>query len=135
MTTGAASASIRPASTATYDRRFYSTMAIVMALVVFAGFGPTFYLRSYFGGPVSVTGLVTITPVVLAHGLVFTAWVVLFVVQTGLIATRNVATHRRIGLAAVALAAAMVAVIPCLLLVVFFHRRIITGLTEGFVKG
>jgi ABC-type glycerol-3-phosphate transport system permease component len=32
-------------------------------------------------------------------------------------------------------AGAMVAVIPCLLLVVLFHRRIITGLTEGFVKG
>jgi multiple sugar transport system permease protein len=32
-------------------------------------------------------------------------------------------------------AGAMVAVIPCLLLVVAFHRRIITGLTEGLVKG
>jgi multiple sugar transport system permease protein len=32
-------------------------------------------------------------------------------------------------------AGAMVAVIPCLLLVVLFHRRIISGLTEGFVKG
>jgi ABC-type sugar transport system permease subunit len=32
-------------------------------------------------------------------------------------------------------AGAMVAVIPCLLLVMLFHRRIITGLTEGFVKG
>jgi ABC-type sugar transport system permease subunit len=32
-------------------------------------------------------------------------------------------------------AGAMVAVIPCLVLVMLFHRRIITGLTEGFVKG
>ncbi len=32
-------------------------------------------------------------------------------------------------------AAAMVAVAPCLLLVLFFHRRIITGLAGGFVKG
>ncbi len=32
-------------------------------------------------------------------------------------------------------AGAMVAVIPCLLLVMLFHRRIISGLTEGFVKG
>jgi multiple sugar transport system permease protein len=30
---------------------------------------------------------------------------------------------------------AMVAVLPCLLLVLLFHRRIISGLTEGFVKG
>jgi multiple sugar transport system permease protein len=32
-------------------------------------------------------------------------------------------------------AGAMVAVIPCVLLVLLFHRRIITGLTEGLVKG
>jgi multiple sugar transport system permease protein len=32
-------------------------------------------------------------------------------------------------------AGAMVAVIPCLLLVLLFHRRVITGLTEGLVKG
>jgi multiple sugar transport system permease protein len=32
-------------------------------------------------------------------------------------------------------AGAMVAVIPCLLLVVAFHRRIISGLSEGLVKG
>jgi multiple sugar transport system permease protein len=32
-------------------------------------------------------------------------------------------------------AGAMVAVIPCILLVLLFHRRIITGLTEGLVKG
>jgi len=32
-------------------------------------------------------------------------------------------------------AGGMVAVIPCLILVLLFHRRIITGLTEGLVKG
>ena len=32
-------------------------------------------------------------------------------------------------------AGAVVVVIPCLILVMLFHRRIITGLTEGFVKG
>ena len=32
-------------------------------------------------------------------------------------------------------AGAMVAVLPCLILVLLFHRRIISGLTEGFVKG
>jgi len=32
-------------------------------------------------------------------------------------------------------AAGLVAVLPCLLLVLIFHRRIIAGLTEGLVKG
>jgi ABC-type glycerol-3-phosphate transport system permease component len=31
--------------------------------------------------------------------------------------------------------AGLVAVLPCLLLVLIFHRRIIAGLTEGLVKG
>jgi hypothetical protein len=89
---------------------FYSGLAIVMALITFIGFAPTFYLRSAFGAPVSVTGLVTITPVVLAHGVLFTAWVLLFVVQTRLIASRNVTLHRRLGVAGIVLAVTMVAV-------------------------
>jgi multiple sugar transport system permease protein len=32
-------------------------------------------------------------------------------------------------------AAGILAVIPCVLLVIFFHRRISAGLTEGYVKG
>jgi hypothetical protein len=44
------------------------------------------------------------------HGAVFTAWVLLFVVQTTLVARRQLATHRRLGLLGAALAAAMVIV-------------------------
>jgi hypothetical protein len=100
----------RAANPAAYDRVFYSGIAIVMALTTFIGFAPTFYLRSAFGAPVSLTGLAEITPVVMAHGVIFTAWVLLFIVQTSLIATRNVALHRRMGLASMALVAAMIAV-------------------------
>jgi len=100
----------RPVAGAIHDRLFYSSMAIALALTVFAGFAPTFYLRSVFGAPVSITGLATITPVVMAHGIVFTAWVLLFVVQTRLIASRHVALHRRMGVAGIVLAALMVAV-------------------------
>jgi hypothetical protein len=107
MTSVAVAARTTPAGT--YDRRFYSGTALVMALAVFAGFAPTFYLRSLFGAPVSITGLQTITPVVLTHGIVFTAWVLLFVVQTALVANRNVAMHRRLGIAGVVLAGLMVA--------------------------
>ena len=108
MTTGTATVTSRPVSPALYDRMFYSGTAIAMALIVFTGFAPTFYLRSYFGAPVSITGLVTMTPIVQAHGLLFTMWVLLFVAQTSLIASRTVAVHRRLGFAGVVLAAAMV---------------------------
>lgn len=90
-----------------YDRAFYTTLSILMALTVVAGFGGTYYFagasaRTLSGGP--------ITPVIHAHGLLFSAWVLLFIVQTSLVATRRVAVHRRLGIAGAALAAAMVVV-------------------------
>ena len=42
------------------------------------------------------------------HGALFTAWVLLFIVQTALISSRRVAVHRRLGVAGAVLAAAMV---------------------------
>lgn len=110
MTLPAAAVASRPLSQGAHDRRFYSGIAIYMALLTFIGFAPTFYLRSLFGAPPSVTGMITITPLVIAHGVIFTAWVLLFLLQTRLIASRNVALHRRIGSAGVALAVAMIAV-------------------------
>jgi len=101
---------LRLVNVGTYDRAFYSGIAIVMALTTFIGFAPTFYLRSVFGAPVSVTGLMTITPIVVAHGVVFTAWVLLFVLQTSLVAARRIAMHRRMGVTGIVLAVAMVAV-------------------------
>jgi ABC-type glycerol-3-phosphate transport system permease component len=32
-------------------------------------------------------------------------------------------------------AAGIVAITPCLVLVAMFHRRLVAGLTQGFVKG
>jgi len=93
-----------------YDRAFYSGMAIVMALTVLIGFGPTFYLRSLFGAPPTVTGAVTLSPLAQLHGALFTGWVVLFIVQTALVSTRRVAVHRRLGIAGGILATVMVVV-------------------------
>jgi hypothetical protein len=91
-----------------YDHLFYSTMSIVMAVVVFAGFAPTFYLRSQYGAPVTITGARTLSTLAVIHGTVFTAWVLLFVIQTSLVAARRLALHRRLGLAGVGLAIVMV---------------------------
>jgi hypothetical protein len=80
-----------------------------MAVTVFAGFAPTYYLRAYLGTP-TFSGLTSIPPLLHLHGVLFTAWVLLFVVQTTLVARRQVAMHRTLGLAGVGLAAGMVAV-------------------------
>jgi hypothetical protein len=92
---------------ATRDRAFYTTMAIVMALTVFIGFGQTYYFRLVSGTPVTLTGG-TVTSVVHLHAFAFTTWVLLFVVQTALIASHRVRSHRRVGYASVALAATMI---------------------------
>jgi hypothetical protein len=83
------------------DRRFFVIMAIASALMVFLGFGRTYYLKSYFGTP-------QLAPLLHLHGAVFTLWVVLFVVQTLLIASNRPRVHRRLGYVAGTLAIAMV---------------------------
>lgn len=85
------------------ERVFYTGMALAVAAVVFAGFARTYYLKPYFGTP-------SLTPLLHLHGVLFTSWVVLFVVQTTLVAARRVNVHRRLGVAVGAVAVLMVAV-------------------------
>jgi len=83
------------------DRIFYTGMAAAMTVVVFAGFAPSYYLKAQFGAP-------ALPFLVHAHGLVFTAWLLLFCTQTTLVAGDRVATHRKLGIAGVVLAIIMV---------------------------
>jgi hypothetical protein len=85
------------------DRLFYTGMSIAIAITVFVGFAPSYYLKDYFGRP-------PLPPLVHVHGLVFTSWIVLFFAQTVLIASHRVSVHRRLGLAGVGLAALLVVV-------------------------
>jgi hypothetical protein len=91
----------------TYDHMFYGGMAIALALTVFAGFAPTYYLRLVGDGPKATVSGGPFTSLVHLHGALFTSWVLLFVVQTALVATHRVAVHRRLGVAGAVLAAAM----------------------------
>ncbi|MCI0352176.1 MAG: hypothetical protein L0Z53_22380 [Acidobacteriales bacterium] len=93
-----------------YDRVFYSSMAIVMALTVFAGFAPTYYLKIFGQAPLVTLSNSPFTPLVHIHGLLFTAWVALFIIQTALVASHRVAVHRRMGVAGALLAASMLVV-------------------------
>ena len=77
---------------------FYRAFALAIAAVVFAGFARTLYLRYWFEVP-------PLTALMVLHGIVFTAWMLLFVAQTRLIAANNVRAHRRLGVAGVGLAA------------------------------
>lgn len=59
-------------------------------MAVFVGFYPTYYLRPQFQ--------TTALPLYLhVHGAVFTTWILLFIVQTTLVAAHRVDVHRRFG--------------------------------------
>lgn len=93
----------RTASPSRHDRVFFSGMAAAAALTVFAGFAPTYYLKGYFASP-------ALSPLLHVHGALFTSWIVFFIVQTALVASRRTRVHRRIGVAGGALAGVMVVV-------------------------
>jgi FtsH-binding integral membrane protein len=96
-----------PASVSAHDRtvehRFFTAMAIAIAITVLAGFARTYYLRAYFDSP-------PISPLLHLHGLVFSSWVALFVAQISLVAADRVRLHRRLGVAGGVLAVILVLV-------------------------
>lgn len=83
-----------------YDHVFFTGMSFLALLTVLAGFAPTYYLR----GP----DLPSLPVTVQLHGIVFTAWFLLFVTQTALVAAHRTDIHRRLGLVAVGVAGLVV---------------------------
>jgi len=84
------------------DARFYLGMVLVSAVIVFVGFAPSFYLKPVIHAPPPLTQLT------IAHGIVFTAWVLLFIMQASLIVRRRPALHRQLGILGAILFGAMV---------------------------
>ena len=81
------------------DRPLYLLAAVIVPLVVLAGFARTYYLKGFFATPAMPSFLVHL------HGIVMTAWIVLFIVQVTLVAKRRTKTHQRLGILGAGLAA------------------------------
>ena len=83
-------------------RLFFVIIASAVIATVFAGFAPTFYLRGSFtqDRPMSLPPHI--------HGIVFSAWVTVFLLQTILIARGSRRLHQQFGSVAVGIAAMMV---------------------------
>jgi len=96
------------------DSVFFPLMAIAMALVVFVGFAPTYYLREQFNGP-------PLNLLRMIHGAAFTGWIALLVTQTGLIAANRRDVHRKLGVAGAGLAVLMV-ILGTMLAIDALHR-------------
>ena len=81
-------------------RNFYVAMSLIAFGIVAAGFGPAIVNPSERKAPISFA--------VALHGIIFTAWLVLFLAQTLLIKAGHVRAHRRLGLLGAALAVLMI---------------------------
>ena len=101
------------------DRVFFLCMSLAVAAAVFGGFARTYFLRPrFFPQPL---------PLYLAiHGLVFSAWILLFVVQSALVAARRIDFHRTLGWAGAALAAPM-PIVALRAAVLSGHRNFVAG--------
>lgn len=78
--------------------KFFAGMALAMLAINLIGFAPTLCLRPFFDVP-PIPGYLYL------HGAAGTAWFVLLVVQTQLIAQQRTDIHRKLGWVAVAIAA------------------------------
>src|SRR4029453_7978363 len=85
----------------TIGRRFFTWMAVTMATAAFAGFARTYYLSGFQHGPTPV-----LTPSVHIHGALATAWILLLIGQTRLIAHGRRDIHRLAGIAGALIGAA-----------------------------
>jgi hypothetical protein len=76
----------------------------LIPIVVLIGFARTYYLKGFFGTrPLP-------SPLVHLHGIVMTAWVLLFVAQVWLVAAHRTRVHRRLGVLGAVLAGSVVLV-------------------------
>ena len=87
------------------ERWFYISMSIAAVITVFAGFSRTYYLRPYF-----ITA--PLMPLLHLHGLVFTSWLALFLIQTTLVAAHRTDIHRRLGILGGVIAGLMILIGP-----------------------
>jgi hypothetical protein len=83
------------------DRIFFSVFAVALWATVLYGFAKTYFLAGMVRAPLP-------NVLIHIHGAAFTLWMVLLVVQIGLISTGNLAIHKKLGLAGFGLAVAMV---------------------------
>jgi hypothetical protein len=84
-----------------YDHFFFSGVALLMLATVFLGFAQTYYLAGVFRAPLP-------SLIIHLHGAAFSAWILLLVTQTSLVAAGRVDLHRRLGIAGFLLACLMV---------------------------
>jgi hypothetical protein len=103
----------------TTERIFFAGMAILLCVVVFIGFSPTYFRAGMLRAPLP-------SPILHVHGAVFTLWMILFVVQAALISARRVAWHRSLGTVAFCLPPIMI-ILGLIAAIDALHRGVSIG--------
>ncbi|MCF8475051.1 MAG: hypothetical protein K9G26_10165 [Emcibacter sp.] len=83
-----------------FGHKFYIRMGYVLIAFILAGFIPFIKMRFDHGG--------TMNPALMAHGISYLGWYILFILQASLIAKKNISLHMKLGKASLLLAAIMV---------------------------
>jgi hypothetical protein len=82
------------------ERWFFTGIAIAMLATSMVGFIPSLVHVAGRRAPLS--------PLAAAHGMIFFAWLLIFLVQSRLVACRRIALHRKLGLVSVLVLALMI---------------------------
>jgi ABC-type multidrug transport system fused ATPase/permease subunit len=96
--------SIVDASSQAEARRFHVRMAGLFLLIAFGGFYPTYWARV-------ADGSFHQPPIVHIHGMLLFAWILLYFLQTALVASGRTPAHRAWGMVGVSLFSVLVCVI------------------------
>lgn len=91
-----------PDTRSTFRPTFYFWMTVALAALIFGGFGV-----SYFQ-PMASGNLRPLSPVVHFHGLFYFAWMLLLMLQSGLVNSGNIALHRTLGTMGISVATGLV---------------------------
>ena len=105
------------------ERRFYFAMAVLTAAVVVIGFVPKFsekMLHPPYPTPLSLW----------IHTVIFSGWVILLVVQTGLIQVGRVSLHRTLGMSS-AILGVVLPFVGAWVAIETGHEKVLQGKTGG----
>lgn len=89
-------------SVRTFHPGFFFWTCVALALVIFGGFGIS-YIQ-----PIASGSLRPMSPIVHVHGLFYFTWMVLLVVQSGLVSSGNVMLHRTLGTLGISVATGLI---------------------------
>ena len=103
----------------THERIFFGGMAILLCVIVYIGFSPTYFGAGMLRAPLP-------SPILHVHGAVFTLWMFLFLVQSALISARRVKWHRSLGIVAFCLPPIMI-VLGVIAAIDALHRKVRIG--------